>query len=81
MAFAQGVHNDLGYAFKFFVDRGSFIAERDMYRSQTLGLLLPQVLRCTRISTTSMHDTLAASCQLLDALRCHAPVQSKQNVL
>ena len=44
MAFARGVHSDLGYALKFFVERSSFLAERDMYRSTTLGRLLPQVL-------------------------------------
>ena len=43
MAFARGVHNGLGYALKFYVQRSSFLAERDMYRSQTLGRLLPQV--------------------------------------
>ena len=48
MAFAHGVHNGLGYALKFYIDRSSFLAERDMYRSQTLGSLLPQVrLRCS----------------------------------
>ena len=39
MAFAQGVHNGLDYALKFYVQRSSFLAERDMYRSQTLGRL------------------------------------------
>ena len=43
MVFAKGVHSDLGYALKFYVERASFVAERDMYRSQTLGRLLPQV--------------------------------------
>ena len=43
MAFARGVHNGLDYALKLFVERSSFLAERDMYRSQTLGRLLPQV--------------------------------------
>ena len=43
MAFARGVHNGLDYALKFYVERSSFLAERDMYRSQTLGRLLPQV--------------------------------------
>ena len=43
MAFARGVHNYLDYALKFYVERASFVAERDMYRSQTLGRHLPQV--------------------------------------
>ena len=43
VAFARGVHNGLDYALKLFVERSSFLAERDMYRSQTLGRLLPQV--------------------------------------
>ena len=46
VVFARGVHNGLGYALKFFVNRESFLAEREMYRSQTLGRLLPQVRLC-----------------------------------
>ena len=43
VAFARGLHNDLDYALKFYVERSSFLAESEMYRSQTLGRLLPQV--------------------------------------
>ena len=43
VVFAQGVQDGLGYALKFYVERASFLVERDMYRSQTLGRLLPQV--------------------------------------
>lgn len=43
VAFAQGAHDDLGYALKFFVHRGPFLAEREMYRCQALQRLLPRV--------------------------------------
>ena len=43
VAFARGVHDGLGYALKFFLDCSAFLAERDTYRSSTLGSLLLQV--------------------------------------
>eukprot|EP00892_Ulva_mutabilis_P003267 jgi/Ulvmu1/1311/UM011_0039.1 len=43
VAFARGAYDDLEYALKFFVHRSSFLAERDMYRCQALGRLLPRV--------------------------------------
>ena len=58
VAFAQGVHDGLGYALKFFVDRASFLAERDMYRSQTLGSLLPQVRHLLGAFSTRRHNRL-----------------------
>ena len=79
VAFARGVHNDLGYAFKFFVERGSFLAERDMYRTTTLGSLL-QVCREPYISAICMHGTVARSCHLILTLRCYAPTHPTQDV-
>ena len=37
------MQDGLGYALKFFLDRPAFLAECDLYRSRTLGSLLPQV--------------------------------------
>jgi hypothetical protein len=43
VAFARGVHDQLDYAIKFFLVAESFDAERDLYKAQALGALLPQV--------------------------------------
>lgn len=43
VAFARGVHDQLDYAIKFFINRESFMAEQKLYESNTLGALLPQV--------------------------------------
>ena len=45
VAFATGALDKLDYAVKFFLHRPSFHAERALYKSQTLGKLLPQVRR------------------------------------
>ena len=49
VAFATGALDKLDYAVKFFLHRPSFHAERALYKSQTLGKLLPQVRRPPRL--------------------------------
>ena len=55
VAFATGALDRLDYAVKFFLHRPSFQAERALYKSQTLGKLLPQV--CTTVGL-SCDETL-----------------------
>lgn len=43
VAFARGVQDESAYALKFFVNRTSFLAERETYQSAHLGRLLPRV--------------------------------------
>ena len=77
VAFAQGVHDDLGYALKFFVERESFLAERDMYRSQTLGRLSPQVRRCHGFHEHAWTACMAVATRMCVCKMVSNPVRTK----